>query len=474
MANITIKNSLPDAAMEGPSRAYMWWPSTFNGRYEISDWALDRIWKRARSLYANCAEVRLAVQTLATLVGTIMPRPQSGDEEWDREAREAFINRVQNPFLFDSKGVLTWETLQHYIERRAIIDGDVLTVLTTAKDGGGSIAVYQSPQITHDRDYRNYRTGVEMDKQGRVKSYSLWDYDKEKAVQVSAHRAILYRHNPDPSDPRGHSELIAAINTAQDVYEIIGYNKASIKFASLFGLVETQDVNVTRASMGDLQALRNPSKGAAQAANAPIPVAVGQTQAITLSPGHKLETIHDNRPSNEVREFLKMLVDSIAYSVGIDPVVLYRPEDMGSASVRFVIAKSKDIINQRLQDRIIWANKVYQYVLSCEVAAGRLRPCPTKDWAKVKWICRNTWSIDLQRDAKTAVDLINRGLMSADDYALSTSGKSTEEIFAENLHCVKHNMERATAEGIDYHAVITPAAGQQVITPSVTQDEDAD
>lgn len=425
-----VHNQVNIAAADwSPSRAYINWPS-LNPRQEISDWQLDRICRRARSLYHNCAEVRQAVQTLSMLVGTIYPRPCSGDEQWDKEAREAFMKRVENPYLFDAKGVMNWETAQTWMEKRAIIDGDCLSVLTTARDGGGSIALYSAPQITNDGKYCDNRTGVRMDAQGRVTAYHLYNYDTERAVDVAVNRAVLYRHNADPGDPRGHSELIAAIATAQDVYEIIGYNKASIKFASLFGLVETQDKDVQRTGMGDLQALRNPGKaGNAAPQSAPLPVSIGTTQAITLSPGHKLETIHDNRPSNEVREFIKMLVDSIAYSVGIDPVILYRPQDMGSAAVRFVIAKAKDIINQRLQDRIVWANKIYQYILSCEVRAGRLRPCPTKDWASVKWISNNTWSIDLQRDAKTAMDLISKGLMSADDYTLSAFGKTSEEIF---------------------------------------------
>lgn len=161
---------------------------------------------------------------------------------------------------------------------------------------------------------------------------------------------------------------------------------------------------------------------------------IGESQAITLSPGHKLETIHDSRPSNEVQAFIKSLVDSIAFSVGLDPVILYRCEDMGSASTRFVIAKAKDVVKARIADKIQWANKIYQYILSCEVAAGRLRPCPTDKWHAVRWVNSSGWSIDLGRDAKTSIDLITAGLMSADDYCLSSFGKTSEEIFTVSIH----------------------------------------
>lgn len=227
----------------------------------------------------------------------------------------------------------------------------------------------------------------------------------------------------------------------------------------MFGLVETQDTN-SSVNVSDLAALRNPSRGGvAQRVDSAIPVRIGETQAITLSAGHKLETIHDSRPSNEVQAFINSLVKSIAYAVGLDPVVLYDSQQMGSASARFVIAKSKDIINQRLADRIVWANKIYQFVLSCEVKAGRLPKCPTENWSAVKWVNTSGWSIDLGRDANSAMALISKGLMSADDYCLSTSGKTSEEIFAENLHAISHNIERAKQAGIDYFLVSAPSAG---------------
>lgn len=459
------------AADWSPARAFVHWPS-LNPRQEISSWAMDRIWRRARSLYANCPEVKQAVNTLRLLVGTITPQPMSGDEEWDKKARNAFISRVSNQYLFDANRRMNWESAQNWIETRAIVDGDCLTVLTTAPDGGGSIALYSAPQITGDGKYMDNRPGVITDAQGRVRGYDLFDYTTEKPKFISEYRSILYRHNPDPADPRGHSELIAAITTAEDVYEIIGYNKASIKFASMFGLVETSDVNVQTAGISDIVAARRGTiKGASEGTPQAMPVQIGGTTAITMSPGHKLETIHDSRPSNEVREFLKMLVHSIAYSVGLDPTILYNPEDMGSASVRFVISKAKDWAKERINDRILWANKIYQYILSCEVKAGRLEPCPTEHWNRVKWVSTPHWSIDLGHDTDNSIKLIDAGLMSMDDYTLSHFGKTSEEIFEENLHAKAHNIERAKAAGVNYYDIIPPKAGAAQIPQNIETEE---
>lgn len=237
-----IKNQLPAAALDTPSRAWLSIP--FVNTREVSSWAREKILGRARSLYANSSEVRHAVNTLAMMVGTLSPRPCSGDEEWDKEAREAFLERVENPLLFDTAGQLSWTTAQAWIERRAIIDGDCLSVLTHGLDMGGKVAFYQACQVkgedtTETLNPYGADDGVIRDDRGRVKAYKLYDYDKGTWQRIGAGRAVLYRHHPDPADARGHSELISAVNTAQDIYEILGYNKASIKFAALFGLVET-------------------------------------------------------------------------------------------------------------------------------------------------------------------------------------------------------------------------------------------
>lgn len=196
--------------------------------------------------------------------------------------------------------------MQLWLERRAIVDGDALCVLSTAPDGGGQIALYSAPQITGTGDYQNgSASGVVKDARGRVKGYQVWDYSEKKPFFAAANRAVLYRHNPEPSSPRGASELTSAICTCQDLVELVSASKASAKLAAMFGLIETTDA-AAKSSLSDLAALRNPARvsgaGAAQgSAQTPAPpalgVRVGETTAISLSPGKHLEILADNRPS---------------------------------------------------------------------------------------------------------------------------------------------------------------------------------
>lgn len=49
--------------------------------------------------------------------------------------------------------------------------------------------------------------------------------------------------------------------------------------------------------------------------------------------------------------------------------------------------------------------------------------------------------------------------MSADDFTLSQYGKTSEEIFNENLHSYSHNRERAEKAGYSYFDICPPRVG---------------
>lgn len=194
-----------DAAAYSPNRSFNLFPSC-NGR-EVTRAGRQRLVSRARSLYYNSPEVRSAVKTLCMLVGTLKPLARTADEEWNRLAQDAFARRTSNPTTFELTNSLNFAQLQSYIEEKANVDGDCLVVLTTDKTGGG-VAVYPSDMIKG----ADNNDGVVLDKYGRPKEYIITSADKE--TRIPAKNCILYRHNPDPTDPRGMTDLVAAITTA--------------------------------------------------------------------------------------------------------------------------------------------------------------------------------------------------------------------------------------------------------------------
>ena len=77
---IEISNAIGiDAASWSADRCFNLWPS-LDPKDEVGSWQLEKIYKRARSLYANCPEIKNAVDTMALLVGHLMPLPQTSNE----------------------------------------------------------------------------------------------------------------------------------------------------------------------------------------------------------------------------------------------------------------------------------------------------------------------------------------------------------------------------------------------------------
>ena len=96
-------------------------------------------------------------------------------------------------------------------------------------DGSARVQLYAADQLTGGD---NNRAGVVLGNSGQVKSY-LVQSDSDP-VAISSDRAFLYSHTAG-NDTRGISELVACINTAQDLREMdllaIARQKASSSIA---------------------------------------------------------------------------------------------------------------------------------------------------------------------------------------------------------------------------------------------------
>lgn len=456
-----------DAGAYSPNREFNMFPVV--ARRNITACRRNRIISQSRDLYYNCPEIRHAVKTLSMLVGSLKPLAKSSDSEWNKLAEKAFARRVSNPANFELTNTLNFEQLQNYVEEAAVVDGDCLIVFLK----GGGVAVYPADMLSNGINDNDSVDGVQTDGVGRAIFYTI--KGKDKTIKVKASDCLLYRHSSDPTDPRGLTDLVAAITTAQDLYEINGYNKQSVKLSASLGIIETVDNNVRRTDVSDLNMLRNGGTMGGGTADVPQPVQsplnVNGVRALTMSPGHDLKIVADNRPSNEVRNFARDMVDSIAHSVGLDAEILYRVKELGSASVRLLIAKCKDWARPRIDDKRRLCQRIWQHVIADEIASGRLRPCRDIDTMfDCQWVGKSQWSIDLGRDASSAISLIREGLMSKQDYALEFFGKSYDEIAAENAAATRALIDACKAYGVDIQAVMPGQVGSIPITTDTESD----
>lgn len=462
-----------DAAGYSPNRHFNFYP--IHGEFpELSTWQRETIISRARSLYANFPQIRHVVRTMVLLQGTLEPRPQTADAEWNELARRAFFSRAMNPHKFDLAGRLNFFQAQEWIETRALVDGDSLTVCTRSRvDGEAAFRFYSAPQIT-DRTRKDLSEknagGVLLWKDGRTRAFQVYNPADDSTAEVPARAAILYGHSPDPGEPRHPSELIAAIISAQDIHEINAQHKAQIKIAAQYAIVETKPAEDKTPGLSGLRGeseARRAARKARAAGQTSIPaqkkeepLVVDGVKAISLSPGRDLKTIHSANPSNETRAFVTELVHSLAYGLGLDPQICFSPGDLGSANARFIIAKSRDVARRRNHDRRNWCNRIWQHVIAGEIAAGRLRPCRDPERAYLPlWVNRAEWSIDLGRDASAEISLTEANLTNPDEWCLSHFGMTYEDIGRKRIDQIAALKKYADAAGVPYEIAFPSRAG---------------
>ena len=455
-----------DAAMPSPMRAFRFWPTT-DSRKEVDDYDLHALWTQARSLVANMPEVGLVVQKMVDLMGWLDPMPTSDDAEWNAEARRLFLERAVCAGSFDLSGRMTWQSCQEWVERRSIVDGDCLVVLSRGADNGARFAFYDAPQFSRTPEGRHVQPGVVTNAQTRVLYYVL--DGAEKPVYVPAYAAFLYSQHKDPARVRTVSELAAAINNSSDLQDVQAFTKAGIKFSASYAVVESKDANAVRAEMQS--AWREANGGPAQQGSAESACAAGGmgpavswaptlgSQVVSLAPGRKLDVLHDNRPSNETSGFMDKLVSTLAFSLGLDPSVVFFPEKLGSASARFTLQAMGRTIRRRLRQRAELMSFMWEHFVACEVAAGRLRACGADNWRSVRWVPLRDLTIDAGREIAGTINAVREGLADADRWCMSTEGKTQREILRERAENIRYAQELAAELGVALADIMPGAVG---------------
>ena len=446
------------------SSGLIYWPTLDSGQ-EISTWTLDRIWRHSRSLEANSGLAGKAVGDVVELLGWLVPHACTADENWNHEADQLFMARCVNPELFDARGELNFFTAQIWSERQRVIDGDMLTVLTSGPDGGGAFAFYEAPQIQSPKEGSDgWNCGVKLNPWGRAVAYGLRDWKKGSVSVVPARDAILYRHNGGGGKTRGLPDLHRAIRHLHDEAEIVQYVKQSAKLAASIGIVETG------------QAEKGPGMGGTvgKVAVAPdgrkVEQVMGGPTIHRLPPGRDLKVIADNRPSPNVIALLEHLMNEVAYGIGLSPALLWEPDKLGSGGIRFVMQKLKRWLKIRHAYRKIWCVKVWRYAMAREMALGRLRMCRDPHWIKCLWTPMSDMTIDLGREGNLMINLVDSALADQDAWCLANYGCTYEEILRNKIRNLKMAKEACEKNGLTLQEVI-PGANRGGVAAAADPEE---
>lgn len=429
-ARASMANWNVDAARMDDSWGPMLWP--LDVTQEVDEYDRYTICQRARMLEKNCPPIRKAVRNMVHFTGLLMPLPMTSDEDWNAEALRVFIDRCKKKALFDVSGRVNYWQAMRFIERCAIVDGDCAIIPSYAADKGAAFAFYRAPSVSGGGD-----SGVETDGMNRP----LWYYftnKRGKVVKLPAYQVWMYGHSVDPTGVRCESELIAAIRHARDIQHIVGYNKAAVKLAASMGLIMTKGKDDKNPGIGS--GLGGGKKNQVTTPDGPKTLMGTGLQITALPEGRDIKPIADTRPSTQVMQFCEFLVSQIAWAEGLDPETLFYTAKLGSGGVRFSLEKLKQWQDDRRADLEPLCTAIWCHVISCEIAAGRLRSCADPSWRTPRWVPGRDMTIDTARESTAQINLSREGMADADDFTLRTTGRTVKQLAkakAQNLAYMK-------------------------------------
>jgi len=456
-----------------PQRMWVYSP-TLDAKKELSSGSRLEILKKASWLYNNSGWAGGAIDKIARLVGPLQPQARTMDEDWNRQAEQAFNDAARNAaFGVDVSGMVNFDQAIPLLVRQMAIGGDVFWQKLTSTSGRALFRLIPgenvgSPVGTEDEGWID---GVQIGKLGKpiryrvLKAPASQDYNDIRAEDMGGHVRRAYRIGYT----RAPSWLARAANTLQDISEYLAFEKQSAKIGASMALV------ITSPEAGQIGLGSSLVKGASSSSQQPMTVDALTNGSILpqLKPGEKIESLVNNHPSGNMKEFLDTLRQEIAVGLGFSSSFLYDTTDAGGANQRWILEEAASALDE-IRDIITqnFAAPFWRFWIWQEISSGRL-PMPNdgSDWWRVDFTPPARLSVDFGRDGRLMSDLLLRGQISPQRYyALQGLDADTQDADIIRFAARRKKLvaEIAKEEGVDLTVteVFPPAPGTPVSAPA--------
>jgi capsid protein len=260
--------------------------------------------------------------------------------------------------------------------------------------------------------------------------------------------------------------LSRAINHITDISEILAYEKQSFKLNSQVAFVitspEAGSIGIgSKRVKQDLNDLGNIS----------VDNLYNSSGIPQLKPGEDIKSFANDHPNSNFETFLNYLMRDIAWGMGIAPELLWDISSAGGANTRYLLEDANQFFAEiQSVTREQFCRPFWTFWIWNEIESGRLEH-PGDDWWRVHFIAPKPPSVDLGREGKLYIDLVNSGLMSRKRYFGMLGLDADDEIddLIADAVAIKEKCEKA---GIKKTDIIPPAPGSGM--PHEYEDEKSD
>lgn len=423
-----------DASRWSPSRMWVWQPVQ-SAKRDLDKYTRFELNKRGEYLWKNSPLLRGLIERLVTLVmGTgIHPTPKSSNPEFNLAAKKLWHKISRRPCVDSNMSMHQYQRIK---ARGRLKHGESFTILTHSdRFNCDAIQGMEWHRVSGESrsapGVDNYTgvqgndspsgDGIDFDPQGYPIRYHLDGFDPVSKTPLDPIDARFMVHHFTPTrdeQVRGETILSSAISTAQDVKEIIEFEKQAVKDAS-------QHLDIIQTMTGDLdpESFRKTPFGVQWPTTQNLPqdsvtrdayykIAFGN-QPIVLKTGDKYTPYSSSRPGSAWSGFMAFLANSISASTGI-PASLYLPIDIGGTDIRRDLKIGQKVVGAWQNDIAHEFQLIWEYFMQGGIE-DRVLPNPPDDWNEVEWHFTESLTVDRQQ-AQVDRDDVESGLMSWDYY----------------------------------------------------------
>ena len=370
-----------------------------------------RLMNRARDLDDNFSTMRAILTHFVVHVsGSLAYQARTGDVELDRQV-EAYLDKW---FLeCDITGRHSLLCLTQLVLRAVLVDGDCGVVIV--REGQElKLQTVTADRIGRDIELNpnepSYFGGITIDERGRPVSYRVYQRDRNGIYQTFEDiGAENFCHVFVPTrldEYRGRSVLAACLNDAQDVMDLIEYEKMAARWASSqAGIVKTEygaDEEMASVLRGDRDQFGNDIKL----------TALEPGRINYLGTGESMDVFkNSDRPAQAFSNFVRYLEDRMCRALGTSARVMLDRTSAGPEARKDLRQAERTFDFWRYQLEQQFLNKVVRLALLDGVAKGELRNRPEIYGGRWQWA--GSVSIDAGRDARADIELWRTGLTTA-------------------------------------------------------------
>jgi capsid protein len=430
-----------------------------------------QLMNRARDLDDNFSTIRaILTHFVIHTAGSLAYQARTGDTGLDQQVEAYLREWFRN---CDITGRHSLQNLTQLIFRSVLVDGDC-GVLVTRQGGELKLQTVTADRIGKDTDLDSldpfYVGGITIDGVGRPVSYRVFSRDKfgtyRDPEDINADMFCHVANFTRPDEYRGRSALAAILDDAQDVSDLIEYEKLAARWASSqAGVIKTEygaDEEMASVLRGDRDQFGNDTKL----------TALEPGRVNYLNTGESMEMFKSgDRPAAAFANFVQYLENRMCRAMGTSARVMLDRPSAGPEARKDLRQAERTFDFWRGQMETQMLNKVVRLALLDAAARGILPSNP--EVVRGEWQWPGSVSIDAGRDARADIELWRMGLATAaelygeagHDWQASMRQRAKEAAYIRELSVEMDVTPAEISSGVE--SVATDPNRAQVETPVI-------